>query len=201
MLKNLKNMFNAPQEKVMFNLANKITLLRILMVPLVILLLYFEGPVACMLAALAFIFASITDWVDGYIARRENMVTSMGKFLDPLADKVLICSVLIMFVKLDWASAWVVILMVCRELVVTGLRAMAIDKNITLAADKFGKAKTVMQMLAAVPLMLHYPIFGVTLWPVGEYLLYLALILALISGVNYCYDFYRLAYRKSRIED
>ncbi|MDR3362056.1 MAG: CDP-diacylglycerol--glycerol-3-phosphate 3-phosphatidyltransferase [Desulfovibrio sp.] len=185
----------------MFNLANKITLLRILMVPLVILLLYFEGPVTCMLAALAFIFASITDWVDGYIARRGNMVTNMGKFLDPLADKVLICSVLIMFVKLDWASAWVVILMVCRELVVTGLRAMASDKNIALAADKFGKAKTVMQMLAVIPLMLHYPIFGVTLWPVGEYLLYLALILALISGVNYCYDFYRLAYRKSRTED
>ena len=87
----------------MLNLANKITLLRILMTPLVVLLLYFEGPVACILATLAFIFASLTDWADGYIARRSNMVTSMGKFLDPLADKVLICSVLIMFVKLGWA--------------------------------------------------------------------------------------------------
>ena len=92
----------------MLNLANKITLLRILMTPLVVLLLYFEGPVACILATLAFIFASLTDWADGYIARRSNMVTSMGKFLDPLADKVLICSVLIMFVALGWAPAWVV---------------------------------------------------------------------------------------------
>ncbi|MEE0815316.1 MAG: CDP-diacylglycerol--glycerol-3-phosphate 3-phosphatidyltransferase, partial [Desulfovibrio fairfieldensis] len=103
----------------MLNLANKITLLRILMAPLVVVLLYFEGPAFCILAALAFIFAAITDWMDGYIARRENMVTSMGKFLDPLADKVLICSVLIMFVKLGWAPAWVVIVIVCRELVVT----------------------------------------------------------------------------------
>ena len=82
----------------MFNLANKLTLLRMLLVPLVIVLLYFQGPVTCVLAALAFIAASITDWADGYVARRNNMVTSMGKFLDPLADKVLICSVLIMSV-------------------------------------------------------------------------------------------------------
>lgn len=177
----------------MLNLANKITLLRILMAPLVVVLLYFEGPAFCILAALAFIFAAITDWMDGYIARRENMVTSMGKFLDPLADKVLICSVLIMFVKLGWVPAWVVIVIVCRELVVTGLRAMAIDEGIVLAADKFGKAKTVLQIVAIVPLILHYPLFGVALWPIGEVLLYVALALALISGVNYCYYFYRHA--------
>ena len=169
----------------MLNLANKITLLRILMAPLVVVLLYFEGPAFCILAALAFIFAAITDWMDGYIARRENMVTSMGKFLDPLADKVLICSVLIMFVKLGWAPAWVVIVIVCREL--------AIDEGIVLAADKFGKAKTVLQIVAIVPLILHYPLFGVALWPIGEVLLYVALALALISGVNYCYYFYRHA--------
>ena len=122
----------------MLNLANKITLLRILMAPLVVVLLYFEGPVFCILAALAFIFAAITDWMDGYIARRENMVTSMGKFLDPLADKVLICSVLIMFVKLGWAPAWVVIVIVCRELVakkllihsrVGGLSALSMTRS------------------------------------------------------------------------
>ena len=175
----------------MLNLANKITLLRMLMTPLVVLLLYFEGPVTCVLATLAFIFASITDWADGYIARRSNMVTSMGKFLDPLADKVLICSVLIMFVKLGWAPAWVVIAIVCRELVVTGLRAIAIDEGIVLAADKFGKAKTVLQMFAVVPLTLHYPLWGID-WPyLGTVLLYLALLMAVISGTNYCYDFYR----------
>lgn len=175
----------------MLNLANKITLLRILMTPLVVLLLYFEGPVTCKFAALAFIFASLTDWADGYVARRSNMVTSMGKFLDPLADKVLICSVLIMFVKLGWAPAWVVIIMVCRELVVTGLRTIAIDEGIVLAADKFGKAKTILQIFAIVPLILHYPLWGMDLSPIGEWLLYAALALALISGSNYCYDFYR----------
>jgi CDP-diacylglycerol--glycerol-3-phosphate 3-phosphatidyltransferase len=182
----------------MFNLATKITLLRILMTPMVILLLYFPGRVTCVLAAAAFVFAAITDLLDGYIARRNNMVTSMGKFLDPLADKVLICSVLVMFVELDWAPAWVVILMVCRELVVTGLRAIAIDENIVLAADKFGKAKTVMQIVAIVPLILHFPMFGYELWPIGEWLLYLALVLALVSGVNYCYDFYSHLRRRQR---
>lgn len=174
----------------MLNLANKITLLRILMTPLVVLLLYFEGPVVCILATLAFIFASLTDWADGYIARRSNMVTSMGKFLDPLADKVLICSVLIMFVQLGWAPAWVVIIIVCRELVVTGLRAIAIDEGIVLAADKFGKAKTVLQIFAIVPLTLHYPLWGMDLQPLGLALLYAALVLAIVSGSNYCYDFY-----------
>ena len=175
----------------MLNLANKITLLRILMTPLVVLLLYFEGPMTCILATLAFIFASLTDWAAGYIARRSNMVTSMGKFLDPLADKVLICSVLIMFVKLGWAPAWVVIIIVCRELVVTGLRAIAIDEGIVLAADKFGKAKTVLQIFAIVPLALHYPLWGMDLRLLGLVLLYIALVLAVVSGANYCYDFYR----------
>ena len=175
----------------MLNLANKITLLRILMTPLVVALLYFEGPISCFLATLAFTFASITDWVDGYVARRSNMVTRMGKFLDPLADKVLICSVLIMFVKLGWAPAWIVVVIVCRELIVTGLRAMAIDEGIVLAADKFGKAKTVLQIFAIIPLMIHYPLWNFD-WPaLGMLLLYLALIMAIISGTNYCYDFYR----------
>ena len=160
----------------MLNLANKITLLRILMAPLVVILLYFEGPVTCILAALAFIFASITDWADGYIARRSNTVTSMGKFLDPLADKVLICSILIMFVKLAWAPAWVVIVIVCREL-----------------ADYLGKVKTVLQILAVVPLTLHYPLWGYDLHMVGLVLLYAAMLLAVGSGFNYCYNFYRRA--------
>lgn len=174
----------------MWNLANKITLLRMLITPLVIVLLYFEGPAACLFATLAFIFASLTDWVDGYVARRENIVTSLGKFLDPLADKVLICSVLIMFVALGWAPAWVVIIIVCRELVVTGLRAIAIDEGIVLAADKFGKMKTVCQIIAIVPIMVHYPLFGLNVHLLGTVLLYVALALAVYSGFNYCRDFF-----------
>ena len=180
----------------MLNLANKLSLLRILLAPFVILLLYFPGPFTCLFAALIFIFASITDWLDGYIARRYNMVSSIGKFLDPLADKLLICSVLIMFVDLGWAPAWVVIVIVCRELLVTGLRAMAIDEGIVLAADRFGKAKTVLQIGAIIPIMLHYPIFGLEIWPVGEILLYASMLAAIYSGVNYC----RYVYQHTKSE-
>ncbi|MBQ1419852.1 MAG: CDP-diacylglycerol--glycerol-3-phosphate 3-phosphatidyltransferase, partial [Desulfovibrio sp.] len=120
-------------------LATKITLMRVILVPVVVALLYFEGVITCRLAALAFILASITDWLDGYIARSCHMVSNMGKFLDPLADKVLICSVLIMLVMLGWAPAWVVIVIVSRELIVTGLRTIAIDEGIVLAADRYGK--------------------------------------------------------------
>lgn len=159
--------------------------------PIVIVLLYCHGPVTCVLAALAFVVAAFTDWYDGYVARRENMVTNMGKFLDPLADKVLICAVLIMFTALGWAPAWIVIIIVCRELIVTGLRAIAIDEHITLAADKFGKAKTVTQILAILPICLHYPLFGISLQGLGEVFLFLAMLLAVFSGVHYCYYFYQ----------
>ena len=173
------------------NLANKLSILRILITPLVVLLLYFPSTATCICATLLFILASITDWLDGFIARRYNSVTSMGKFLDPLADKLLICSVLIMFVHLYWAPAWVVIIIVCRELVVTGLRAIAIDEGIVLAADKFGKAKTVLQIFAIVPILLHFPLAGLELWNFGEIILYISMILAIYSGINYCIYFYK----------
>ncbi len=177
--------------RAMLNWANKISILRIMMTPLVVALLYFPGRITCIVAALIFIFAAITDWMDGYIARKWNMVSSMGKFLDPLADKLLICSVLIMLVMLDWVPAWVVIVIVCRELLVTGLRAMAIDEGIVLAADRFGKAKTVLQIAAIIPITLHYPIVGVDIARIGLGLLYAAMFVALYSGFNYCIYFFK----------
>ena len=184
----------------MLNLANKITILRILMTPLVVVLLYFPGKVTCVLAALVFIFAAITDWMDGYIARRSNMITSMGKFLDPLADKLLICSVLIMFTRLGWAPAWVVIVIVCRELMITGLRALAIDEGIVLAADRFGKAKTVLQIAAIVPITLHYPFFGINVAGIGLWLLYAAMLVAIYSGFNYCVYVYKHASNHAQLD-
>ncbi len=171
------------------NLATKITIFRILITPLIVFLLYFEGPLYCFLAAIAFVVASLSDWVDGYIARRENMVTSLGKFLDPLADKILICSVLIMLVGHGWIPTWVAIVIVCRELVVTGLRAIARDEGIVLAADAYGKAKTVLQAFALVPLLIHYPVLGMDLQPIALFLLYASTALAVFSGVNYVYSF------------
>lgn len=175
----------------MLNLANKITLLRMLITPVVIILLYFDEPFTCVLAALCFVFAAFTDWYDGYVARHENMVTNIGKFLDPLADKVLICAVLIMFASKQWCPEWVTIIIVCRELIVTGLRTIAIDEGIVLSADKFGKAKTVTQILAIIPICLHFEIFGLKLWKLGEFLLYIAMILAVFSCIHYCCYFYK----------
>ena len=175
----------------LLNLPNKITLSRILMVPPIVVLLYYEGKIACLMATLGFILASATDIVDGHIARRSNMITSFGKFLDPLADKVLVSSVLIMLVKLGWVDAWVAIVIICRDLLITGLRAIAVDEGMVLAADTFGKWKTIMQMVALVPIMLHYSWFGFSPIFLGQFLLYIALGLTVFSGVNYLYVFYR----------
>ena len=134
--------------------------------------------------------ASLTDFLDGHIARKGNMVTSFGKFLDPLADKLLICSILIMFVELGWVPAWVTVVIIGRELAVTGLRAMAIDEGVVIAADKYGKVKTVMQIIAIIPLLLHYPLLGVNVHLIGNFLLYIALVLTIFSGLNYFFKFY-----------
>ena len=173
----------------MITLATKITLLRILLVPIVVILLYFPCKITCFLAALAFIAAALTDWFDGHIARSRHLVTNMGKFLDPLADKVLICSVLIMLVNLGWAPAWVVLIIVCRELIITGLRAIAIDAGIVMAADRYGKLKTVLQICAIIPLILNYPFFGINLHLIGLIFLYLSMFMALYSCYNYCRKF------------
>ena len=105
-----------------------------------------------------------------------------------------------MFAQLSWAPAWVVIVIVCRELIVTGLRAIAIDEGIVLAADKFGKLKTILQIIAIVPIMLHYPILGCDIANIGNFLLYFAMILAVISGSNYCYDFYKFTKSNNSIQ-
>ena len=174
----------------MLNLPNCLTLTRIFAAPLVVVLLYHEGPLICFVAALLFTLASITDLLDGHIARRDNLVTSFGKFLDPLADKVLICSVLVMLTYLNWIPAWITIVIVCRELVVTGLRAMAADEGIVIAADRFGQWKTTLQIIAIIPLTIHYPVVGMNVHALGEFLLYIALALTVVSGVNYVYSYY-----------
>lgn len=176
---------------IVLNVANWITLVRTFFVIPIVLLLYIEGPVSCFLATILFCIASATDYLDGHIARKVNIVTSFGKFLDPLADKLLICSILIMFVQLNWVPAWVTIIIVGRELVVTGLRAMAADEGIVIAADNYGKIKTVLQIIAIIPLLLHYPLFGIDFYKVGIFLLYIALILTVVSGINYFYSFYK----------
>ncbi len=174
----------------MLNIANNLTLARILAVPFLILLLYFPGRLTCLLAMLLFILASLTDLFDGFFARKYNLVTSLGKFLDPLADKLLIISVLIMLVQTGWLEAWIVIIIVGRETTVTGLRAIAAEKGQVIAADRYGKLKTIFQVLAICPLILHYNWWGFNPAPLGNLLILVALILTVFSGGNYLFRFF-----------
>ncbi len=174
---------------VLLNLANKLTLSRMLLVPIIVVLLLFPGKWTCLFATLLFILASATDWVDGYVARRSGTVTSFGKFLDPLADKVLISSILIMLAQHGWVPGWIVSVIVARELIVTGMRAMAMEQGVVIAADKYGKLKTIAQIFALIPLTLHYEWFGLNPLPLGHILLYIALALSVFSGGNYLYAF------------
>ena len=130
------------------NLPNKLTLLRVLMIPLFLALFYFQSwPHHWLAALLVFAAASVTDALDGNIARSRGLVTDFGKFMDPLADKLLVTAALMGFVDLLRVPGWVVFLIVARELAVTGLRTIAADKGVVIAADKWGKVKTVSQMV------------------------------------------------------
>ena len=173
------------------NWANRITLLRIGAILPILLVIHFPGRVTCWLAAVLFILAAFSDFLDGYIARREGIVTNFGKFLDPLADKLLICSVLIEMVGLGWVPAWIAIVIVIRELAVTGLRAVAADNGMIIAADRYGKLKTVLQIVALVPLLVHFPLYGMPMQQLGIFILYIALLLTVVSGINYFYRFFR----------
>ncbi|WP_461209367.1 CDP-diacylglycerol--glycerol-3-phosphate 3-phosphatidyltransferase [Desulfocurvus sp. DL9XJH121] len=173
------------------NLANKLTLGRVLAVPVIVILLHFPGRVTCLAALLLFMAASFTDMVDGIVARRYAQVTNFGKFLDPLADKILVGSVLIMLAANAWVPAWIVVVIVAREITVTGLRAVAVEQGVVIAADRLGKLKTVVQSLALCPLTLHYDWWGFDPNGVGLLLLYAALVLTVFSGANYLYTFYR----------
>nr|WP_305572047.1 CDP-diacylglycerol--glycerol-3-phosphate 3-phosphatidyltransferase [Humidesulfovibrio sp.] len=172
-----------------------LTLARVFAVPVIVVLLYLEQAFQTVLLAYVsagvFALASLTDMADGYIARRQNLITNLGKFLDPLADKLLISSVLIMLVELGWVAGWIVVVIICRELAVTGMRGVAADKGVVIAADHFGKMKTIAQSLALVPLLAHYPILGLDVALIGTVVLYVALALTVFSGGNYLYNFYK----------
>ncbi|MDO9582353.1 MAG: CDP-diacylglycerol--glycerol-3-phosphate 3-phosphatidyltransferase [Desulfomicrobium sp.] len=174
------------------NVPNALTVFRIMAAPFIVALLYFPSRTTCLLATIFFIVAILTDLADGFWARKYNQVTNFGKFLDPLADKVLIASVMIMLVALNWIPAWIAIIVIVRELLVTGLRAIAADKGQVIAADNYGKMKTIMQSVAMIPLIYHYPLFGIDVAQVGFLLLLVAVALTLYSGWNYLYSFYRV---------
>jgi CDP-diacylglycerol--glycerol-3-phosphate 3-phosphatidyltransferase len=164
------------------NLPNKITIARIVMIPFFIVAVLIDFPYHEYVATLIFVVASLSDMVDGYLARSRNLVTDFGKFMDPLADKLLVCSALICLVEVHLVYSWVVIIIIAREFAVTGLRTLAAADGIVIAASKWGKAKTISQMIA-ITLLLLYPIPYFQL--VGTVIMYIALVLTIISGVDY----------------
>ena len=176
--------------KSIFNLPNSLTLFRIACIPVLVILLFFPHKATSFLAALVFALASISDLLDGFLARRQQLVTTFGKFLDPLADKLIVSSALIMLVPLGRAPAWMVVVIVGRELAITGLRSMAVSEGKVISADELGKKKMVFQIVAILGLLLHYEYFGINFHAVGMFFLWLAVILTLWSGINYFRTFW-----------
>jgi CDP-diacylglycerol--glycerol-3-phosphate 3-phosphatidyltransferase len=179
------------------NLPNKITILRILLIPIFLLFMLsplpmgvisiatVEIPVSHLIGAFLFIIASTTDWVDGYLARKYNLITNLGKFLDPLADKLLVSAALIALVELQLAPAWMVIVIISREFAVTGLRLVAAGEGEVLAAGQLGKIKTVTQIIAISALLLHNIPFEAIGFPLGMLAMWIAVFFTVLSGWDY----------------
>ncbi len=184
-----------------WNIPNILTLMRIAAIPFVVMMLWcptgtqpteVEGIIACVI----FVVAMLTDILDGYLARKWNLLTPIGAYLDPLADKLMVTVALIMLVPLGWAPAWLVALLLCREIAITGLRGIASQQNLVLAASPLGKTKTAYQSTAIGMLLWHYPVdwplFGhIDIHSCGIVLLYISVFFALISGIEYGYLYYK----------
>jgi CDP-diacylglycerol---glycerol-3-phosphate 3-phosphatidyltransferase len=173
------------------NIPNLLSGIRILAIPVVVVFLTSPDAHASFLAALIFSLASITDLLDGYIARQQKQETAVGKLLDPMADKLLILSCMIMLIPLDRIPAWIVVLIIGREMAVTGLRAIASAEGFVIAASRWGKAKLILQTLSLIGLILHYPYWGIDFHLLGTVLLWIALVTTLWSGIDYFGKFYR----------
>jgi len=176
-----------------FNLPNIITLIRISVVPFLFILLTEPGEFWSLLLAILFALASITDMLDGYLARKYNMITTMGKFLDPLADKLIVNTAMILMIPIGRIPAWIVAVTIIRDLVVDGIRSIASSEGLYIQASTLGKQKTIAQLFAVTALMVWYPIFGINSYLVGIVLLYIGLVLTIYSGIDYLVKFYRRA--------
>lgn len=162
------------------NIANKVTMVRLILIPVFVVAFYNYGT-SYNLAAILFMVASLTDALDGHLARSRNLITNFGKFVDPLVDKVLTMAAFIVLVEAQIIPAWAVIIIISRELIITGFRTLAADMGITIAASMWGKAKTTSQMISLVLLLLHNDALN----KFGIYVFYIAVILTVISGLDY----------------
>ena len=167
------------------NLANKLTVLRMALVPIFLIFIARNSMIGTILAAIVFIVASITDKLDGYIARSRNQITNFGKFMDPLADKLLVTSALIALVERGVIFGWVAMIIIAREFAVSGLRTLAASNGSVIAASNWGKAKTVVQIIAIIAGLLYliYPQYWLNI--VTLISIALAVIITIISGIDY----------------
>lgn len=166
------------------NLPNKLTVLRVILIPFFVFFLLLENgtnPAWRYTAAAIFIVASLTDLLDGKIARKYNLVTNFGKFMDPLADKLLVCSALICLIQLEQLPAWMVIIIISREFIISGFRLVASDNGVVIAASYWGKFKTTFQMIAVILLIVNIPALAV----VAQICVWIALILTVVSLIDY----------------
>jgi CDP-diacylglycerol--glycerol-3-phosphate 3-phosphatidyltransferase len=168
---------------------NGLTLFRVALIPLIILLFSFPNRLLAFASALLFSIAAATDYFDGFLARRQGKVTLMGKIMDPVADKLLNSSALIMLTAHGWVPAWIVCVIIGRELTVTGLRSVIAGKGADVSASHLGKLKTGFQVAAIIPLMIHYPLFGLDCHAIGMVFLWLALGFTVWSAVDYFIKF------------
>ncbi len=173
------------------NWPNRLTILRVILIPFfVVCLLLDGGDGALRYGALAiFIVASLTDALDGHIARKYNLVTNFGKFMDPLADKLLVCSAMICLIELGRIPAWVVLVIIAREFIISGFRLIASDNGVVIAASWWGKSKTVVQMVMIILLLLNlgliFPEGADIIYVIEQVFIYLAMILTVISLIDY----------------
>ena len=167
------------------NLPNKLTILRVLLIPVFVVLLLadFWGKYFDYIALAVFIIASLTDMLDGMIARKYNLITNFGKFMDPLADKLLVCSAMICLLDLGRIPAWVVIVIIAREFIISGFRLVASDKGVVIAAGYIGKAKTVFQMIMIMLMIIDFT--EGAMYMVTQVVMYIAVALTIISLVDY----------------
>jgi CDP-diacylglycerol---glycerol-3-phosphate 3-phosphatidyltransferase len=179
------------------NAPNLVTMGRVLFVPAVLYFMDNYSPVRSLIAAVLYLIASAGDGIDGYLARSRAQVTVLGKFLDPVADKLMVTSVLVFMVALGRVPAWLVVVLIARDLAITALRSIASSEGIVIAASRGGKIKTALQLVGLIMLLVHfrYPLLGLGLSidynATGLVLLYLSLGASLISGVDYVLGFFK----------
>ncbi|MBW2490428.1 MAG: CDP-diacylglycerol--glycerol-3-phosphate 3-phosphatidyltransferase [Deltaproteobacteria bacterium] len=178
-------MFSRGKIKNIFSNPNMLTLFRVAATPIIVILLLFPNRTNAFIAAMIFSAAAITDFLDGFLARQKGLVSNFGKVMDPIADKVLVSTSFIMLTALGWIPAWIVCVIIGREIAVTGLRNIIAEKGKDLSASSLGKYKTGFQIAAIIPLMIHFSYLTIDFHAIGTLFLWIALMLTVWSGAAY----------------